>query len=165
MNRLTLSSLAFILCLSTPAFAQESQNLLSFGVGTYDILDGDDRAADVRIEYRPGHTYFWSVKPWLGAEATTDGTLWGGGGFLADIDVNDKFYVTPMVGAGIYAQGSSDKDLGSPIEFRTQLEGGYKFDNGHRVGVAFGHMSNLGLDDQNPGSETLNLYYHLPVGN
>jgi len=164
MKHALFAALILPFCLAMPAMAQERGDLLSFGVGTYDVFDGEDRAADVRIEYRPGHTYFWTVKPWLGAEATTDGTLWGGGGFLADIDLSDKFYVTPMLGAGLYAQGSSDKDLGSPIEFRTQLEGGYKFDNGHRVGLAVGHMSNFGLDDDNPGTETLNIYYHLPIG-
>ncbi len=37
--------------------------------------------------------------------------------------------------------------------------------NGSRLGLAFGHISNAGLDDDNPGTEILNLYYHIPVGN
>ena len=33
-----------------------------------------------------------------------------------------------------------------------------------RLGIALSHYSNLGLGDRNPGSETVNLYYSLPLG-
>ncbi len=138
---------------------------LSFGAGYYDMLDGDDSAGDFRVEYRHGDKFLWELKPWGGAELTTDGTFWMGGGVLADFKMAPSIYITPSIGAGIYAQGSSHKDLGSAIEFRTGVEGGYEFMNGHRLGVALSHMSNAGIDDQNPGAETLNLYYHMPIGN
>ncbi len=137
---------------------------LSLGLGIYDITQNDDRATDVRIEYRPGKPCFWKIEPWFGAEATTDGSMWGGGGLLANFMLADNIYMTPSVGVGLYTDGGSDKDLDYPIEFRSQLEGGYEFTNGHRLGVSFGHTSNADLGDDNPGVETLNLYYHIPVG-
>lgn len=158
----------FALFAAAPALAQEStssdnQALLSAGVGYYDIMD-DDGAADFRLEYRSGHEYFWHVKPWAGIEATSEGSVWGGGGILADIPVGESFYVAPSFGAGLYAQGGSDKDLGSAIEFRSQIEGGIKLDSGPRLGVAFGHISNASIGDKNPGTEILNVYFHIPVG-
>ena len=50
------------------------------------------------------------------------------------------------------------------VEFLSQLELGYLFDNNHRIGIAGGHISNAGLGDRNPGTEILNVYYHIPVG-
>lgn len=161
---LFLAALSF--CAASPASAQESgedQPLLSFGAGYYDILD-DEGAADFRVEYRSGHEYFWNIKPWMGLEATSDGSIWGGAGILMDLDVGENFYVAPSFGIGLYTDGSSDLDLGYPIEFRSQIEGGYKFMSGQRLGVAFGHISNASLDEDNPGTEILNLYYHVPVG-
>lgn len=157
--------------LTAPAFAQDEtqgsmdSSYLSLGIGQFDLFDGDDTATDFRLEYRHNDKLFWEIKPWGGLEATTDGTIWAGGGVLADFKLAPNIYVTPSVGAGLYAQGGSDKDLGSVLEFRSQLEGGYEFINGHRLGVAFSHMSNAGIDDTNPGTEMLNLYYHIPVSN
>lgn len=173
MKKLVLSSaLCVVLGGFYPAQAQEfstesntDKASLSFGIGRYDIFDDADTATDYRIEYRHGTPILWKLKPWGGAEATGDGSIWAGGGLLADFHAAPNLYITPSVGAGLYSQGGSDLDLGSAIEFRTQIEGGYEFTNGHRLGVAFGHTSNAGLGDRNPGAEHLNLYYHMPINN
>ncbi|PZQ43898.1 MAG: acyloxyacyl hydrolase [Micavibrio aeruginosavorus] len=161
-----LAALGGLLFASNPAKAQDSTDpaYLSLGVGYYDILDSSDGgAADFRVEYRSGNEFLWKLKPWMGFEANNDGSVWAGGGVLADFMLAQNIYLTPSFGAGLYAQGSSDKDLGSPIEFRTQLEAGYEFDNQSRVGVAFGHISNASIGDDNPGTEILNVYYHIPI--
>lgn len=144
--------------------SEDKSSYVSMGLGVYDVIDNDE-AADVRLEYRPDTTIIWKLKPWVGTEITSDWSTWTGGGVLADFYINDEqnVYITPSFGVGLYTQGSSDKDLGSALEFRSQLEGGYKFDNGHRVGAAFGHISNASIGDDNPGTEILNLYYHVPV--
>ncbi|MCB1529818.1 MAG: acyloxyacyl hydrolase [Rhodospirillales bacterium] len=148
------------LAISLPANAQ---SLLSLGAGYYDI-GKDDGAADFRLEYRPDVKLFWKIKPWVGGEVTSEASVWGGGGLILDLDVTDHIYFSPSFGAGLYAQGSSDKDLGHAIEFRSQAELGYKFDGGQRLGVAFGHISNASIGNKNPGVEILNLYYHVPIG-
>jgi lipid A 3-O-deacylase len=148
----------------TSAATPSSSSYLSLGAGYYDIFDNDS-SGDFRVEYTSGEPLFWVLKPWGGVEATTEGSLWGGGGLKAGFMVAPNIYVDPSVGVGLYSDGGDDTDLGSAIEFRTQLESGYQFTNGHRVGVALGHISNAGIGDENPGAETLNLYYHMPVGN
>ena len=164
MKYLTLlagvSAAAFGFC--AQAQAEDSADLLSVGIGYYDILDDED-AADFRLEYRSGHAYWWKIKPWAGVEVTSDASLWAGGGLLADIDVTDNIFIIPSFGAGYYARGSSDLDLGAAIEFRSQIEAAYQFENNSRVGVSFGHLSNASITDSNPGTEVLNLYYHVPI--
>lgn len=147
-----------------PAYAQSmAPDLLSLSIGEYDVFDSDN-AAEFRGEYRPGTDWLIaSLRPWLGAEATTDGTIWGGGGLLYDLQASEKINVTPSLGAGLYTEGSSDLDLGSPIEFRSQIEVSYKIVGETRLGVSISHMSNWGLDDKNPGAESVNLYVHVPL--
>lgn len=143
------------------ALAQDA-DLISAGIGYYDILD-DDGAVDFRLEYRPYTPIFIDeFRPWLGAELTSDLSVWIGGGFLLDLQLAENVYLTPSFGAGFYDEGDSDKDLGYPLEFRSQIEAAYELDNQSRIGIAFGHLSNASLDDDNPGTEVLNLYYHMP---
>lgn len=148
----------------TPINAK-AQDLVSFGGGFYNVLNNND-AGDFRLEYRSDVNLAWKFKPWVGAEFTHNGSVWGGGGgVLLDFQFANNVYFTPSFGAGLYAQGDGDKDLGHIIEFRSQVEMGYEFASGHRLGLAFSHISNASLDNHNPGVEILSLYYHVPIGN
>lgn len=143
-----------------PAMADDV-NRVSVGVGYYDIFDDHD-AADFRIEYRPGAAIIWELRPWLGAEVTSDGGLYGGGGFLYDFHLGNNWILTPSLGAGLYADGGG-KDLGNAVEFRSMLELGYQFENASRVSAGISHISNASLGDRNPGTEIMSVYYHIPV--
>lgn len=156
---LALAALLF----TSPAFAGDTA-YYSVGVGYYDVISPDDSAADLRLEYRSNYDVLGTgINPWVGLEVTSDASVWGGFGFLYDWNITPNFYITPSLGAGLYSQGSSDKDLDHVIEFRSQLEGGYEFEDKSRLGLAFGHISNASLGDKNPGVEILNLYYHVPT--
>ncbi|MCD8570110.1 MAG: acyloxyacyl hydrolase [Alphaproteobacteria bacterium] len=162
MRALALLALATVI--STPALAQDSTAYYSAGVGYYDVISPDDSAADFRLEYRSDYDFLADdLHPWVGLEFTSDASVWAGFGFLYDWNIAPDFYLTPSVGAGYYAKGSSDKDLDYALEFRSQLEGAYQFEDKSRLGLAFGHISNASLGDKNPGVEILNLYYHVPT--
>ncbi len=165
-----------------PAAAQKPA-LLSFGVGQFDtnVIDtgagglyfdvgdkaGRKKTVEARVEYRSGLELYsagdwFSVRPFLGGATTGDGMLYGLGGVLLDFTWGN-FVFTPSFGAGLWSRGDG-KDLGSPIEFRTMFEVGYRFDNAARVTAGFSHMSNANIAKKNPGSNSLMLYVHLPVG-
>ena len=153
--------LAFAANLGAPARADGGDpSYLVFGAGYYDIINQDDEAADFRLEYRHDEK-FWIFKPWAGLEVTSDGAFYGAVGVLVDIDIGDRVVLTPSFGAGYYEEGSG-KDLGHEIEFRSQIELSYRLDNRARLGLAFSHISNASLGDDNPGVEILNVYYALP---
>ena len=71
--------------------------------------------------------------------------------------------VTGQVGLGYYANGDGP-DLGFPLEFRSGVELGYRFDNRSRLAVGFSHISNADLGDRNPGTEIVTMTYSIPVG-
>jgi hypothetical protein len=52
---------------------------------------------------------------------------------------------------------------GSVVEFRSQLEVGYRFENEMRVSVAYSHISNANLSETNPGVDIISAYLHVPV--
>jgi hypothetical protein len=167
MYRTTWAVIGLILAtaasLGAPARADGGDpSYLVFGAGYFDINLRDDEAVDFRLEYRHGEK-FWIFKPWAGIEATSDGAFYGAVGVLIDIDIGERVVLTPSFGAGYYEAGNG-KDLGHEIEFRSQIELWYRLDNRARLGLAFSHISNASLGDDNPGVEILNVYYALPLG-
>jgi opacity protein-like surface antigen len=156
---LTSAMLAAALSAAAPAQAEGGDRLL-IGAGYYDIMDNED-AFDMRAEWRGGDDFAWGIAPFVGAEATSDGALYGLAGLYRDFAIAPQWYITPSFGAGLYHDGDG-KDLGHTVEFRSQIELGYEFESMHRMSVGFGHISNASLGDRNPGTEILNLYYHMP---
>jgi len=136
--------------------------LVALGVGWYDFNKHTEEAVDFRLEYRHDETV-WLFKPWLGIEATSDGAVYGVAGLLVDLDLGSRFVLTPSVGVGAYHDGNG-KDLGSGLEFRTQIELAYRFADHSRLGLAVSHISNADFGDSNPGAEVINLYYAVPIG-
>jgi lipid A 3-O-deacylase len=133
------------------------------GAGMFDMNenDGQDKALDLRAEYR-GSPFFYVFKPLVGFEVTGDG---GGGvfaGVAGDWLIHDHFTFTPSFAVGAWGSGDG-KDMGSVIEFRSQVEVGYKFDNGWRVSAAYSHISNAEISNTNPGAEIGTFYLHIPA--
>lgn len=157
---LAFLSLLAVLAMGAPAQAQDP-SFISVGVGWYDINDDQD-AVDVRLEYRSKEKFLGFIKPWLGVELTSDVAAYGAVGILTDIFFGRRVVLTPSFGVGLYTDGDG-KDLGSPIEFRSQIEIGYRFDDRSRLALAFSHISNAHLDEQNPGTEIATIYYHIPL--
>ena len=152
-------------------------NLLGFSVGYYDVLSNTPRksAVDFRVEHRWGVSLLpmvWSgfngwdpyfqMRPMAGVEATSDGALYGFGGFMFDILIGKHFFIAPNEVVGAYYRGNG-KRLGSFIEFRSTLEVGYRFDNNMRIAASFGHISNAGLTRLNSGTEILSGNVYIPV--
>ena len=134
---------------------------LAVSVGGFDVNDNES-AGEFRIEYRSDRRYFF-LKPMIGAMLNTDGGVYGYGGINLDVFLGRRWVVMPNFAVGGYRRGSS-KDLGSVIEFRSGLEIAYRFDDRSRLGVAFQHISNVSIDDNNPGTESLVLTYSIALG-
>jgi lipid A 3-O-deacylase len=155
---------AFLITGASAAGAQtlrsDDPGFLSFAAGAFDFLH-DRTAGEFRGEYRSGERLLGFLKPFVGLMGTTDSAFYGYGGFLADIYFGDRWVLTPNVALGYYDRGDG-KDLGSLLEFRTGAEFAYRFDDRSRIGLAFNHISNAGIDKRNPGEESLVLVYSIP---
>ena len=164
MGRLAVSVLAAIsmvggLLAQSERAAADDPAFITLGIGGYDVFQNDDEAVDFRLEYRGEK--LWVFKPWAGIEATSDGAVYGLAGVLVDLYFGRRIVLTPSFGAGAYHDGSG-KDLGSVIEFRSQVELAYRFNDRSRLGVAVSHISNASIGDDNPGTEIVTLYYSIP---
>ncbi len=129
--------------------------------GWFDMNRQKAEAAEFRLEYRHDQK-LWVFKPFGGVMGTSDGASYYYAGILMDIYFGKRVVLTPSFAPGYYARGSG-YNLGHPLEFRSQLELAYRFDDRSRLGVSFGHMSNASIGDKNPGTESLMLNYSIPL--
>ncbi|MCC6597361.1 MAG: acyloxyacyl hydrolase [Alphaproteobacteria bacterium] len=163
-SSLLLAATSMILMgLVQPASAQETTtDYLNFAIGYFDAFDKHP-ALDLRVEYRPGMSVLVdNLRPWVGLELTSEATAWLGGGLLYDWNFTDSWYLTPSFGAGFYSQGRSKRNLDYPVQFRSQLEVSYEYDNGIRMGFSVSHLSNAHLNKDNPGTEVMALSLSYP---
>lgn len=114
------------------------------------------RFAPRRFSLLPG----WApdLIPVAGAMATSRGALLAYGGFRFDYLLGERWVLSPGWATTLYYRGES-KDLGGALEFRSHVELAYRLPNEARVGLCLYHLSNAGLLDFNPGSESLVLTY------
>ena len=148
-----------LLLAARPASAGDPA-FLAVSAGAFDMND-NETAGEFRIEYRSDRKFLF-VKPMVGLMANTDGGVYGYGGINLDIFPGPRWVVMPNFAIGGYSRGSG-KDLGAVIEIRSGLELAYRFDDRSRIGLAFQHISNASLDDNNPGTESLVLTYSIPL--
>ncbi|CCQ74905.1 conserved exported protein of unknown function[Include Lipid A 3-O-deacylase domain] [Magnetospira sp. QH-2] len=137
---------------------------VSFSAGWFDFNRRKDPGAELRLEYRSDYKVpYVQFKPFVALGGATSGHAFIGAGVLWDIYFGRRWVATPSFAPHFYT-GSDDKlDMGHALEFRSQLEVAYRFDDRSRLGLAVSHYSNAGLGDKNPGTETLSVYYSLPL--
>jgi len=132
--------------------------------GVFDpLVGGDSYEIGTEVRFAPRRFSFLprfvpDLAPTAGVITGSQGSLYVYGGVQVDLALGERWTFTPGWATGLYRR-TPEFDLGGPLEFRTSLELSYRLANGSRVGACLYHLSNGGLFDRNPGSESLVLTY------
>lgn len=150
-----------------PAGAAENDtkgdpSFISLAGGVYDWNRKKDQGGEFRLEYRSNYK-LWVFKPFVGIAGTTTGSAFVSAGVLIDVFLGRRLVVTPSFAPSYYNAGGAKVDLDYPLEFRSQLEVAYRFDNRSRLGVAVSHYSNASLGKTNTGTESALIYFSYPL--
>ena len=65
-----------------------------------------------------------------------------------------NFTISPSFSPGYYESGKG-KDLGSYLEFKTQINFGWNFGKSSNVGLSYSHISNGDFGKRNPGANNI----------
>lgn len=140
-----------------------SPDLLTLKVGSFDVVDGDNRAVDFGAEYR-SNLWVWKFKPFIGVDGTTDGSVYTYLGLRLDAYFFKRLLVSANLAPALYVPGSSGKDLGSNGVLRSGIEIAYIFDGGYQFGGYFTHMSHGEVfSSTNPGTEIAGVTFSVPI--
>jgi len=162
--RTILCSLAVWLCVPVSAHGAGEPLTLAGSAGRFGLLRGNAAVeAGAEIRFAPWRLRLLpralpGLSPVLGGMATSKGTLYVYGGFRIDVPLGAAWRLSPQSAAGFYHRGDG-KDLGGAVEFRSGLELSRRIGARSRLGLLFYHLSNAGIYDRNPGTESLVLTY------
>ncbi|MBY0430529.1 MAG: acyloxyacyl hydrolase [Rhodospirillales bacterium] len=142
--------------------AEPDESLLQVHGGVFDIRTASRwRTGEFGVAWQPSHK-LWIFKPHVGALVTLDSSAYAYAGLLTDIDLSPRLVLTLSTAAGAWRQGDG-KSLGNAVEFRSGFDLAYRFHDQTRLGLGLYHMSNAGLGDKNPGEETVQVSYAVPL--
>lgn len=167
MKTLLISALALLLLAlpSAPVLAGGGTHLvgdgphyLNLAVGSFEAFDDRDDALAGQVEFRFGRKLLY-LGPLFGVLANADGGAIGYAGIYLDLALGN-FILSPQTGVGAYEKGNS-KDLGGTFEFISGLGLSYQFADRSRLGFRYEHISNLNLNNINPGADLLLLNYGI----
>ena len=152
---------AAVVCAEAGPAKADDPDFLAFGGGYFDWNRQKAPAAEFRLEYRSDRK-LWIFKPLGGIMGTSSGAVYAFAGVGVDVFLGRRLVFTPSFAPGYYEKGSG-LDLGHELEFRSQIEFAYRFDDRSRLGLAVSHMSNASITDKNPGTESAILYHSMPL--
>ncbi len=149
--------LVVLLLAASPALAGGTSVGLSSG--QYGLRAGLPHEVGVQVEVRP--PWQWGpLRPVVGALAGSSGGGYLFTGLVLELPLPGGVQVSPGLGSGIVlSQGQ--RDLGSPIEFRSSIELSRELVPPVRLVISFSHLSNGGLSHHNPGVETMMLGFEF----
>ena len=139
-------------CLFTPKlFASE----IGVGLSRWGIFDSDYNNS-VSLTYETSELDFYRLKVVGLWEHTSDNHDYISIGILRSYKINNDW----SFGGGFQA-GYLDRDelLGENIEFYSRAFINYQATNSVKVRLALGHISNGGIGERNPGSESISLTF------
>ncbi|REL34673.1 acyloxyacyl hydrolase [Thalassotalea euphylliae] len=161
-KRLTLPSIFLAASIISPVMSPLSfadtltGQTVSIGVSNWGIFDSTTTEAFfVQYDYHTLPTIY-NVKPTFMFMSDVDGNQYYA------VGANRYWQVMPNVTAGFgFSAGylKHTEALGDNIEFYSRFIARYHFNEDQAVKFEFGHISNAGFGDINPGSENVALSY------
>ena len=130
---------------------------LNFFSGVFDINTSSKKSSELfGIQHSNEDlfrdTSFGKFSPITGLMMTADSGSYLYTGVQAEYKIG-KLNLTPSFSPGLYSMGDG-KDLGSPLEFKSELQLSMDLLPGTKLGYSQSHLSNAGLGDKNPGADS-----------
>jgi hypothetical protein len=141
-----------------------SENLdISVYTGTFDVIDkeGDDQTTLIGVEHRNTdlfrNTFLGKIAPVSGAFITGKNSLYFYTGIEGQYSLG-PMNISPSFTPGYYDKGNG-KDLGSELEFKSEVKIGFDIFKNSNVGYSYSHISNNDWGSTNPGTDNQQLTF------
>lgn len=148
-------ALAIAALWALPAASARAELIFGAWSGPYGLRASQPREAGFQVEFRL--PWRWTVlRPTTGTLIGTAGSAYVFGGVVAELPLLAGLQLNPSFAPGVVL-ASGQRDLGSPIEFRSSIELSAKIVQPLRLALSLSHISNGGLTHHNPGVEIVML--------
>ena len=149
--------------LISSSIADDKNNDMSFYIGTFDVIDkeGDDKATLFGVEHKNSelfrNTALGKFSPISGGFITGKNSVYLYTGVEGEYNIGSlKIY--PSFAPGYYEKGNG-KDLGSVLEFKSEIKIGFDISENSKLGYSYSHISNNDWGDTNPGTDNQQITF------
>ena len=136
---------------------------ISIYTGTFDTIDkeGDDKTSLMGIEHKNKNlfrnTWIGRLSPTTGAFITKKSSIYLYTGIEADYNLG-PINISPSFAPGYYEAGNG-KNLGSALEFKSEIKIGVDLIKNTNLGYSYSHISNNDWGDTNPGTDNQSINF------
>ena len=163
MRKIALNFLLSLLILCSLSLTSGSdevskaeQTELNLYTGIFDFSDVKQRAGLFGIQHQNDELWrdslLGNVSPITGGFLTENNAFYLYTGIQWELNVG-PVKITPSFAPGYYNYGSG-KDLGYPLEFKSELQFTLDLPKGTEMGMSYNHISNASLGTKNPGANS-----------
>ena len=163
MNLKILRVLTILVIFSSQVLADDDNKELSFYTGTFDVIDkeGDDKTTLFGIEHKNPDlfrdTFLGKFKPVSGAFITGNSSVYLYTGIEGQYGLG-PLKILPSFTPGYYEKGDG-KDLGSVLEFKSEIKFGLDIFENSKLSYSYSHISNNDWGDTNTGTDNQQITF------
>ena len=125
---------------------------LNFFTGMFDWSDHKQASGLIGLQHQNDELFIEAdhgrFSPITGAFITSKNAFYIYTGVQAEYQFG-SLAITPSFAPGYYGAGNG-KDLGYPLEFKTEIQMSYDLSNTSLLGMSYNHISNASLGTKNP---------------
>ena len=158
MKRILLSILVsfFISCFASLAEENSSETELNFCTGMFDFSDDKQKSGILGLQHQNEDlfkdSFLGRLSPITGGFLTEKNAFYLYSGVQAEYEIG-PLTVTPSFAPGYYNYGDG-KDLGYPLEFKSEVQISLGLSENTHLGLSYNHLSNASLGTKNPGANS-----------
>ena len=134
---------------------------LNFFTGMFDFSDDKQAAGVFGVQHQNDDlfrkSFLGRLSPITGGFLTENNAFYFYTGAQAEYDLG-LFTITPSFAPGYYNSGDG-KDLGSVLEFKSEIQMSLNLSDSTEFGMSYNHISNASLGDKNPGANSYMLNF------
>ena len=139
----------------------ENETELNFFTGMFDFSDDKQASGLVGLQHQNDDLYRKSflgkISPITGGFLTEKNAFYLYTGAQAEYNLG-LFMITPSFAPGYYNFGDG-KDLGSALEFKSEVQVSLNLSDSTELGMSYNHISNASLGTKNPGANSYMINY------
>jgi len=129
---------------------------LNIFTGIFDFSDDKQAAGIIGLQHQNDElfkkSFIGKLSPITGGFFTENSAFYLYTGVQAEYELG-FLTLTPSFAPGYYSNGNG-KDLGYPLEFKSEIQMSFDLSDTTHLGMSYNHISNASLGNKNPGANS-----------
>jgi hypothetical protein len=134
---------------------------LNFFTGMFDFSDDKQSSSLLGLQHQNEelfrNSFLGKLSPITGGFFTEKSAFYLYSGVQAEYELG-FLTITPSFAPGYYNYGNG-KDLGYPLEFKSEVQMSFNLSDSSHLGMSYNHISNASLGTKNPGANSYMLNF------